>query len=1216
MVSHSTQYRLDQLETALKQFDSLSESSNPIQSFLSPDAAKARRPLDSTPMARGSRTTDDYLETLLPTLRGLPSLESGVSQPPIEAKIAIAASPGFDKIFDSIVDTETINEETWEAREDQALSADLLLLAPPWGVTRGKDSTHGEDLFAQFLQAVVIPAFKQRNLPVIFWGLGDPKAPEHYIEIAQSADYIFSPSLESLTFYQDKCVGVKTYEHLSYAVNPRHHSPLGSQPSSASHVYFDSSYGLDDTSPSATYCRWALDGAQTSLRPLVLAPLAPTSKSHDSIPSHLWPHLSKNTRQDLVARFSRIADVVISPNDVIASQSAFSSNLLDHMATGSLIISTYNQGINSHFPHVRISNSSGDVHRELETLGIRELRRSQADGIRQVFMQHHARDVAVRLLQTIGCSVASNTPKVLAVATELTDSLDMDMRSQSIGGVETVSWDELSTRHGHYDILLPVTATRRYASSYAEDHVAAFSYQSARITSKLIADSSASAVEYRHRHSTGIDAVELTAWWRPDALTLGSPHDLEASAGTSVVYEIDSFGHQPLERRAERDQFSTPPENLRGTRPAKVPGDNVQERMERASRAIRKTNEELGLRLTVVVPVYNNGTHLRHKCFASLRRSSIFNKMQILLINDGSTDLATVETIDELADSFANVTAFHYPPGGSGSASRPRNTGLKLSETPYVTYLDPDNEATEDGYAVLLEDLESFPEAEFGIGNISVWRNSFVPQRYFQRLEEAFADSFDDQGTLKLPSDALSRVKFRPISIQAAVIRTAWLKSIDIEQPLGAVGQDTYFFQQMFHYANMIRPHDICVHTYYSAVANSTVNSISPGFYRKYIPLEEARAKWLGSVGLLEDYKEVRLEQFLRTWHLSKLELVETSQWREAAEVIDTFTKFYGHFDWKSARVKSFFERLEDERNGLPPQGAGLSSPSNPIIPSADLGIGAANAPLKVFQSLDELFFHSDVGSTRYQAPIDSGMILEGLYVNKGSDVLVVAFHGAISESMGSLPRFEWLRTLKATDYNLLFLSDPTLRLDPALRLSWYVGSPTVDLQPLLASVIGKAQRSSASSTVLLTGSSGGGFASLQISSHVPASIAVPFNSQTEISRYHRFAVSRFLRRAMPSLLDGDDTDNFNWSEKLGTRASATAKYMSRVENFVYYVQNSNDLHHVEEHYRPFRSSVESSPNDNRFFFEEYDGPEGHLAPARPLFLETLNRAIIKFGHR
>src|SRR5690606_29582907 len=55
--------------------------------------------------------------------------------------------------------------------------------------------------------------------------------------------------------------------------------------------------------------------------------------------------------------------------------------------------------------------------------------------------------------------------------------------------------------------------------------------------------------------------------------------------------------------------------------------------------------ERVDLKLSVIIPVYNNGDHLYGKCFLSLLRSSLFKHMDIILVDDGSTDKATINMV-------------------------------------------------------------------------------------------------------------------------------------------------------------------------------------------------------------------------------------------------------------------------------------------------------------------------------------------------------------------------------------------------------------------------------------------------------------------------------------------------------------------------------------------------------------------------------------------
>src|SRR5699024_5068061 len=71
--------------------------------------------------------------------------------------------------------------------------------------------------------------------------------------------------------------------------------------------------------------------------------------------------------------------------------------------------------------------------------------------------------------------------------------------------------------------------------------------------------------------------------------------------------------------------------------------------------------------LSVIVPIHNNGTYLEEKCFASLKRSSSFDKMEIIFVNDGSTDDTTIKIINRLLRRHPDIVYYEYP-DGSGSA--------------------------------------------------------------------------------------------------------------------------------------------------------------------------------------------------------------------------------------------------------------------------------------------------------------------------------------------------------------------------------------------------------------------------------------------------------------------------------------------------------------------------------------------------------------------
>lgn len=253
-----------------------------------------------------------------------------------------------------------------------------------------------------------------------------------------------------------------------------------------------------------------------------------------------------------------------------------------------------------------------------------------------------------------------------------------------------------------------------------------------------------------------------------------------------------------------------------------------------------------------------------------------------------------------------------------------------------------------------------------------------------------------------------------------------------------------------------------------------------------------------------------------------------------------------------------------------------------------------------------------------FQLPLPRNLFLDGLVVNQGSPVLLVSLHGATDREKYQLPRFEWLNTLIGTPHSSLYFSDPTLLLGDGLQLSWYTGWDSLDLYAAMASVVREAVAGLNVDRVVVLGSSGGGFAALQLSSYLPGSVALAMNAQTRISAYTVHGSlgvqRRYMNIVMPFLNDPhgrsleERTDD--WSLPMGDRLSAVRRYSTPVTNHVYLLQNTNDVHHYEDHFLPFRDAAVRGGNDERCRFVPYDGPANHNPPTRDVFAEHLAHAV------
>lgn len=101
--------------------------------------------------------------------------------------------------------------------------------------------------------------------------------------------------------------------------------------------------------------------------------------------------------------------------------------------------------------------------------------------------------------------------------------------------------------------------------------------------------------------------------------------------------------------------------------------------------------------LSVVIPVYNAEKYLPD-CLASLEKQTIFEIMEIIFVNDGSTDTSP-SIIRDFASKHGNVKTIDLENGG---VSRARNTGIEAACGGFIGFCDSDDTLEETYYENLL----------------------------------------------------------------------------------------------------------------------------------------------------------------------------------------------------------------------------------------------------------------------------------------------------------------------------------------------------------------------------------------------------------------------------------------------------------------------------------------------------------------------------------
>ena len=90
--------------------------------------------------------------------------------------------------------------------------------------------------------------------------------------------------------------------------------------------------------------------------------------------------------------------------------------------------------------------------------------------------------------------------------------------------------------------------------------------------------------------------------------------------------------------------------------------------------------------MSLIVPVYNVEQYLP-RCLASIQAQTIFDQIEVILVDDGSTD-ASGRICDEFAARHENARVIHKENGGVSSA---RNAGLDAATGESLGFVDSDD---------------------------------------------------------------------------------------------------------------------------------------------------------------------------------------------------------------------------------------------------------------------------------------------------------------------------------------------------------------------------------------------------------------------------------------------------------------------------------------------------------------------------------------------
>lgn len=253
---------------------------------------------------------------------------------------------------------------------------------------------------------------------------------------------------------------------------------------------------------------------------------------------------------------------------------------------------------------------------------------------------------------------------------------------------------------------------------------------------------------------------------------------------------------------------------------------------------MRKINEKSNLMLTIVVPAYNVEQYLE-QCLNSLVNQTA-GGFKVIIVDDGSTD-GTAEICKQYALEAEGLIEYVYQANrGLGGA---RNTGLSMTDTPYVCFLDSDDWQD----IRFVEKFEEFVE-----------RPDFVPDMIFtlpkcyneashlmeywmdKALYDVIFEVKEEKSFKSLNAKNCPELYLLEVNANRKIYRTDFLKENAFAFPEGVKWED-------------IRPHVQLVH-----IANNIVALPGTGFiYRMNNATQITAGKGAGRLDILSVFEDV-----------------------------------------------------------------------------------------------------------------------------------------------------------------------------------------------------------------------------------------------------------------------------------------------------------------------------------------------------------------------
>ncbi|MEC2323176.1 glycosyltransferase family 2 protein [Lederbergia lenta] len=196
-------------------------------------------------------------------------------------------------------------------------------------------------------------------------------------------------------------------------------------------------------------------------------------------------------------------------------------------------------------------------------------------------------------------------------------------------------------------------------------------------------------------------------------------------------------------------------------------------------------------KVTVITAVYNGENFIRKTIESVISQTIGFDRIQYIIVDDCSTD-STRDIIQEYTSKYKNISLVCLP-YNIGSPGTPRNIGIEMALSKYITFLDADDWLHNKGLETLCEILDETND-DYVVGKTI-------------KVES------DSQSVIGEYASVMERRKVSPFSIPhffyhmgptSRMMKLSLLKEHEIRFPEMRFAEDKLFFCDVFFHATSV----------------------------------------------------------------------------------------------------------------------------------------------------------------------------------------------------------------------------------------------------------------------------------------------------------------------------------------------------------------------------------------------------------------------------